>query len=116
VHIIGAISLALHKLSGFAFVDDMDLCVTHPSNKGSEVAKHMQGSVSTWEGLLCATKGALVPEKCFWYLIDFEHRNGKWDYLPMTRLPGTLFVHSATGTHMIISCLKLSEARCTLGV
>jgi len=60
-YIIGAISLTSQKLSGFAFVDNTDLCVTHPSDNVLEVAKHMQGSVFTWEGLLHATGGALVP-------------------------------------------------------
>jgi len=64
-HIVGAISLASHKLLGFAFVDNTDLCIMHDI---LEVAKHMQGSVSTWEGLLCATGRVLVPNKCFWYL------------------------------------------------
>ncbi len=70
-HIIGTILLYARKLTGFAFVDDTDLCVTHPSNNILQVASHMQGSVTSWEGLLRATGGALVPDKCFWYLIDF---------------------------------------------
>ncbi len=77
-HIIRAILLHSRKISGFAFVNDMDLCVTHPSNNIFQVASHMQGSVSTWEGLLRATGGALVPDKCFCYLIDFEPHHGKW--------------------------------------
>jgi len=70
----------------------------------------MQGLVTTWEGLLCATGGALVTEKCFWYLIDFENRHGKWDYIPLAQLPGTLFVHDASGSCTTIPHLKLSKA------
>jgi len=51
-HIIGAILLYGRKLAGFAFVDDMDLCVTHPSNDTHQVAAHMQRSVTSWEGFL----------------------------------------------------------------
>jgi len=80
--IVGAISLCSRKLSGFAFVNDTDLCVMHPSNDIVQVAKHMQGLVFTWEGLLWATGGALVPDKCFWYLINFDHKNRKWHYSP----------------------------------
>jgi len=41
----------------------------------------MQQVVTNWEGLLRATGGALVPDKCFWYLIAFEYKNNKWHYL-----------------------------------
>jgi len=46
--LVGAFSLASRLLVGFAFVDDTDLCVTHPSNQATAVAKHMQGSVLNW--------------------------------------------------------------------
>jgi len=97
-NIIGAISLHSWKLSGFAFVDDMDLCITHPSNNIMQVASHMQGLVSTWEGLLHATGGALVPNKCFWYLIDFDLQHGKCLYHTIDHLLGTLFVHDGKCT------------------
>jgi len=57
------------SIRGFAFVDDMDLCVSGMVT-AEQTATHMQQSVTNWEGLLCTTGGALVPEKCFWYLID----------------------------------------------
>jgi len=44
------------------------------------VAKQMQASVLNWEGLLKATGSALVPKKCFWYLISFEIKYDKWCY------------------------------------
>jgi len=64
--LMGAISRHSCQVAGFAFVDDTDLCVTHPSNKANQVVEHMQQSISHWEGLLWAMGGALVPEKCFW--------------------------------------------------
>jgi len=72
------------------------------------VASHMQGLVTTWEGLLHATRGALVPNKCFWYLIDFEQCQGKWHYRSADATPGSL--------HTIIPRLEPSEARRTLGM
>jgi len=77
----GAISLQQQRITSFAFVDDTDLCVTHPSNNVEQVARHMQQAVTNWEGLLRATGRALVPDKCFWYLIAFEYKNHKWHYL-----------------------------------
>jgi len=108
--IIGSISLHSRKLSSFAFVDDTDLCVTHSSNNITQVASHMQRLVSTWEGLLRATGGALVPEKCFWYLIDFELHNGKWRYCTVGDLPGSLFVHDHHGRCSSIPQLEASNA------
>jgi len=59
------------QLAGFAFVDDMDLIITNESNDERMVARKMQLSLQLWHGLLQATGGDLVPDKCFWYLIDF---------------------------------------------
>jgi len=67
-----------------------------------QVASHMQGLVSTWEGLLRAMGGVLVPDKCFWYLIDFDLWHGKWLYCTIDCLPGTLFVHDHTGKCTLI--------------
>jgi len=107
--IVGAISKTSWKLSGFAFVDNTDLCIMHLSNNIVQVTKHMQGSISTWEGLLQANGRALVPDKCFWYLIDFEHRNGKWWYHPRDQIPGSLFICSDNGQQTQIPCLEVSE-------
>jgi len=35
----------------------------------------MQSSVDHWEGLLWAMGSTLVPNKCFWYWIDFKQTN-----------------------------------------
>ena len=39
-----------------------------------------QAAITNWGKLLCATGGALKPEKCFWYLIWFVWKNGEWHY------------------------------------
>jgi len=70
-HLIIAITHMEKRLVGFAFVDDTDLCVSGPHINERNVREAMQQSVDKWEGLLRATGGALVPMKCFWYLIDF---------------------------------------------
>jgi len=59
-------------LAGFAFVDDTDLCISGQPTT-SDTATLMQKLVPQWEGLLMATGGALVPEKGFWYLMEFEY-------------------------------------------
>jgi len=72
-------SKQFQSLEGFAFVDDADLIVTNPSNDKQKVANKMQQLVQLWHGLLKATSGDLVPEKCFWYLIDFQYKGNHWN-------------------------------------
>jgi len=47
-------------------------------DEGGQEVWQMQKVVHRLEGLLWATGGALVPDKCFWYLVDFEYANNKW--------------------------------------
>ncbi len=60
----GAISLQQRHITGFTFIDDTNLCITHPTHKAKFVVNKMQQAITHWEGLLRATGGALVPEKC----------------------------------------------------
>jgi len=62
-------------LAGFTFIDDTNLIVTSTMHQTNEVIQQMNNMLTIWNGLLNATGGALVPDKCFWYLIDF-----KWEY------------------------------------
>ncbi len=68
-------------MAGFAFVDDMDLIVTDETNEEIQVARKMQELLNLWHGLLQATRGNLVPEKCFWYLINFSWEHTHWKYV-----------------------------------
>jgi len=52
----------------------------------------MQLLVDHWEGLLQATRGTLVPTKCFWYLIDFQWSNNKWNYVTKQQHLGELVI------------------------
>jgi len=54
------------QMAGFAFVDDMDLIVTDDLNDERIVANKIQDFLCLWHGLLQATGGNRVPEKCFW--------------------------------------------------
>jgi len=59
-------------MAGFTFVNDTDLIVMDDTNEETKVTLKMQNSLQLWHGLLQATGGDLVPEKCFWYLINFK--------------------------------------------
>jgi hypothetical protein len=66
---------------GYGFMDDTDVIRNgFFQSTVTEVLSMLQGAVDTWEGGLKATCGALVPEKTFWYFIEFEWVNGEWRY------------------------------------
>jgi len=113
--LIGAISGQSHTLAGFAFIDDTDLIVTDTADSVFVVAQKMQDLVATWEALLSATGGALVPKKCFWYLISFEFQGSKWHYANQWA-PKPIEVRNADGQKMVIPQLPVTEAHRTLGV
>jgi len=52
-------------LAGLAFVDDTNLIFNDASNLTDMVKSKMQCSFMMWHGLLMATGGNLVPDKCF---------------------------------------------------
>jgi len=89
---MGAILHQQRNVAGFAFVNDTDLCVTHSSDQVQQVIDNMQKAVTYWEGLLQVTGRALVPEKCFWYLVDLECANNKWTYKKCYQVPGTISI------------------------
>jgi len=109
--LMGAISKLQRKFSGFAFVDDTDLCITHMSDDSKQVVQQMQKAVTQWDGLLWASGSALVPEKCFWYLVDFKYaKNNKWKYKKCNQAPGKITMLDSTCKQVTIQRLKPSEA------
>jgi len=114
--IICAMSKLSMELARLAFIDNMDLIINDPSNKVDQVSKKMQRLLSTWHGLLCATGGELVPEKCFWYLINFKWVNKEWQYKREKELMGQLSIEQSNIGKIIIPQLEVDKARRTLGV
>jgi len=103
-------------ISGFAFVNDTDVIMTQAQGDKDNIQTKIQKSVTNWEGLLKASGGALVLEKCFWYTIKFQWSNNKWTYMNQEQLPAKLKLQEETGQLVTITCLKPSEAHRTLGV
>jgi len=79
-------------------------------NQADTVATHMQATVAKWEELLSTTGGALVREKCFWYLVDFDFQGSKWKYSE-TYEQVHLKVRNAQGDLTNIPQLPVTEAR-----
>jgi hypothetical protein len=105
------------KIVGFAFVDDKDLLrASKPGEKTyAEVAEDMQNGLDLWEGLLKATGGALVPDKSYWYLIDFKWKNGAWKYTTMEETEFELTMKDKDELCHALSRLPVHEACRSLG-
>ena len=70
------------RFVGYSFVDDTDLIQTawSQTDTATDVVHAMQNALNMWEGAIRATGGAIVPSKSFWYLGDFQWREGQWSY------------------------------------
>ncbi len=84
---------------GYACVDDTDLVVAKLSfNSAADAAQALQLAMTMWEKGLKSTSGAIVPEKTYVYLIDFEWRAGRWDYLSCAKSPASFTAKILTGS------------------
>jgi hypothetical protein len=106
------------RFVGYSFVDDTDLIQT-PRNAAEtcqDVIDGIQHSLNTWEGGLRATGGAIVPEKSYWYLINFKWKNGNWHYCPIEETEATLSVKDIHGEIKVLKRIDYHQAMTTLGV
>jgi hypothetical protein len=67
---------------GTLFVDDMDLymwCkeILNPGDLWCQT----QLELEQWSCLLNSSGGALKPEKCFWYVLNYECKDREWTYV-----------------------------------
>jgi len=87
---------------GTLFVDDTNLYTWKDGllNTG-ELWLQTQLELTQWSTLLNATGGALKPENCFWYMLDYTCKDGEWSYAAMT--PRELFVTNPDGTKSLIN-------------
>jgi len=103
---------------GYSFVDDTDLIQTRPTitSMMGDTLPLMQAALDLWNSSLSATGGALIPEKSFWYSIDFKWSSGRWSYMPKNTAAEPLLMNDHLGNHLPLLRLHTSEARRTLGV
>jgi hypothetical protein len=104
----------IHSM-GAMFVDDLDLfmwkeAITEPI----ELMLQAQREVTQWSLLLNATRGALKPEKCFYYLLDYTCNKGEWSYAVHSDF--NLFVDNPDGTKSGIKQEEVSTSKKTLGI
>jgi hypothetical protein len=100
---------------GAMFVDDVDLYTWREDILDpGELWCQVQIDLEHWSYLLNATGGALKPEKCFWYLIDYVCEEGKWKYAEM--VPREMVITNPDGTKSPIKQEKVTESKKTLGI
>jgi hypothetical protein len=83
IEMIAPITLAMIVIVALLFVDDNDLLSVAPNGSPliEEVLPSLQEKVSTWEGGLKVTGGALKPAKCKFQVVGHKWRDGKWSYI-----------------------------------
>ena len=73
-----AISKGLFEMCGFSYVDDSDL-IADGQNR-IEVHSKLQKTLTQWDKTMEVTGAAIATDKCWWYLVDFDWKSGKWRY------------------------------------
>ena len=69
------------KMAGFAYVDDSDIFVCRMDEDIESLITKMQRLVEHWELAAKVTGGAIAPEKCWWYLLEFGwDTQSNWHY------------------------------------
>ena len=113
-----ALSQAIIVLAGLIFIDDTDLASVAPDADTipEQVVNTIQDTILTWQGLLRATGGALVPEKCSWWLLGFWWDNGQWKYHTKGTLPAEVRLVNEEGDLEAIKRLEPSEATKVVGL
>ncbi len=104
----------IHTMGAF-FIDDTDLYTWREQIMDpGKLCCQTQIELENWSCLLNATGGALKPEKCFWYLLDYDCVEGEWTYTE-TRA-AELKITSPDGTKSPIKQEKVTESKKTLGI
>lgn len=114
-NILSPMSLALILFLGEMYVDDTDLIVTkHTYRTAFDVQLDAQASVDAWGKLLISTGGALNPEKCYWYMVDYVWVDGEANYAP--KVEWDLLIPMPDGSKQPINQLDVHDAQKMLGV
>jgi len=113
--ILSPISLALILFLGEMYVDDTDLIIMKPEYKSAEDVKaDAQLSIDAWANLLISTGGALNPDKCYWYNVDYKCVDGEWVYSEL--VDWGLSIPLPDGNRKEIARANVDEAKKMLGI
>ena len=91
-----AMTLVQMTLVSFMFVDDKELITMAVQGDSHQtLIRTAQHKLTNWQKGLEVTGGALKREKCYWYLVTFKWRAGRWLYGTETDFPGDLHIEEA---------------------
>ena len=102
-----AFSKQLFTIVGYAYVDDCDLFQV--GDDPVAVLTSMQTMINSWGGLMAVTGGSVRADKCWWYLLDFVWRRGKW-ICQDSDLDRDLVATSVNGEQVSLTRLRMNEA------
>ena len=108
-----ALSLGLMRLCGFSYVDDSDLIAAGVTI--ADVYGQLQSILTEWDLLMQVNGAAIAPEKCWWYLVDFEWKHGHWKYVSPHQ-DVELKVRDKTGTQKVLQRLRHDDSKEMVGV
>ena len=111
-----AISGETIRFIGFAYVDDTDLVTFSNSVEESkdELIERLNISTKRWQECLDVTGGTLRPSKCYWYLLWYSWKNGKWKL--SQDIPETPILLPDKDIEVPVDYLKLDIAKEVVGV
>ena len=117
-NILTAITLTTLAIAAIMYVDDTDILIsaTHSTERIENIIQRAQKSVHIWRQGVMQTGGALRPEKCKWFLINFEWKNGKWKYCTSRANRANIYLHNSNGEKCIIDRLDVTMGLKGLGV
>ena len=99
------------------FVDDGDFPTIAAKARESikSVALRHQATVTCWAGGLQVTGGALKPEKCFWYPIQWIWKKGIAHVVPASKVDLNILVRNPEGATEEIPKLNYEDTREVMG-
>ena len=105
------------KAYGFAFVDDTDLIsMSNNKNCPKDAQNKMQKVIDEWEAVSKTTGGALVPKKCWCWIISFNWDKDKWTYVDYSDTPFAMSVQNSENKQESLKLLTPDKAKEMLGV
>ena len=108
-----ALSRGIYKLCGFAYVDDCDLFFL--GHDTDEIFEGLASMLKMWDELMEVTGAAIAPDKCWWYLVEFTWKKGRWKYSD-TGNQFDLKVRNKDGVEESLQYLPSKVAKEMLGV
>ena len=110
---ITSISKEIITIALIAFVDDMEIFLTVPSDSIPLLIELADKTLNTWREVLAVTGGAMRAKKCGWTLLTFD---GKGNIRTKNQFKADLFLPEEDGTIKTIGRYNPTSPRQYLGV